>query len=114
MALQTEITGPVITSAGKQYHNKMVNAEFHLKCWPEGVDTKTAEPVIERKFKCQQKTVIDDKALDQLTATATEANEKKVAAEMNEVINAYNYAKQVEEETLITNMASNIREVING
>lgn len=114
MALQTEVTGPVITSAGVQYRNKLVNAEFTLKCWPEGVDTKTAEPVINKKFNCQQKTVIDDKALSELPASVTEASEKQMAKEMNEVISDYNYAKQVEIEAKITSMASNIQEVING
>ena len=114
MALQLEVSGPVITSAGERYKNKLVNAEFTLKCWPEGADTKTAEPVIDKKFTCRQKTEIDGKTLDELPGTVTEENEKQIAREMNEVISAYDYAKQVEGETLITGMASKIQETLNG
>ena len=114
MALQTEVTGPVITSAGERYRDKLVNAEFTLKCWPEGVDKEATEPVIVKNFKCQQKTVIDDKTLDQLPNSVTEENEKQVAAEMNKIINAYEYAKQVEVEPKITGMASKIQGMLNG
>lgn len=114
MGLQVEVSGPVITSAGERYKNKLVNAEFHLKCWPEGADTKTTEPVIDQKFSCQQKTEIDDKVLEQLPDSVTEDNEKQIAREMNKVIIAYNYARQVEDETKITGMASKIKGVLNG
>ncbi len=56
MALQVEVSGPVITSAGDAYKNKLVISEFNLKCWEAGVDVKTDIPVINQPFKYQQKT----------------------------------------------------------
>lgn len=109
MALQIEVTGPVITSAGEQYYNKLVNAEFHLKCWKEG-DPKTATPVIDRKFPHQQKTVVEGKTTDELAARV----EKAAAEQIQAVIDTYKYAKGIETKLRVTQMAANIQGVLKG
>ena len=115
MKLQIEITGPVITPAGEMYKNKLVNAEFTLKCWPEGADKKTIEPVIkDRKFSCKQKTVIDGKVLADLPETITGRAEKEISNKIKEIISAYEYAKEIEAEPKITKMASDIKGLLNG
>lgn len=110
MALQIEVIGPAITSAGKRHHNKIVNAEFTLKCWLEGVDIKTVEPVINQNFSYQQKTQVENATIDEL-ATRVEVC---VIKDMQELIKDYNYCRNVEAKIRVTQMASNIQGALNG
>lgn len=111
MALQIQITGPVIMPAGEQHHNKMVNAEFQLKCWKEGDDPETATPVIDKKFSGQQKTQTDDgKTVDELAFRV----EEKIAKQIKQLINAYEYAKNIEAKPRVTKMAVNIKAMVEG
>lgn len=110
MALQIEITGPVITPAGEQYHNKMVNAEFQLKCWKEGDDIQTAAPVIDKKFPYSQKTVVEGKTVNDLASRV----EEKVAKQIKQEISSYEYAKIIEAKARVTKMADNIKAMVEG
>lgn len=114
MALQIEVTGPVITSAGEMYRNGLVNSEFTLKCWNEGDDPKTDTPVIDRKFSYQQKTEkgVSGKTTDELAKRV----EDQATADMKKAIADYenNYEKILEADSRVQQMASNIQGAING
>lgn len=110
MALQIKVTGPIITSAGEQYRNKLVNAEFILECWLDGVDIETTEPVISIKLSYRQKTQVESTTIDDL-ATRVEIN---VVKDMQKIINNYNYCRNIEAIERVTQMASNIQGALNG
>ena len=118
MPLQIEITGPVITNAGEQFHNKLVLSEFTLNIWPEGVDKKTTEPVIkDKKFRYQQKTEVVGKATDELAKRVEDlavVDIQKVIDEHKAEVAGETYTQVFEKDARITQMAPNIQEVLNG
>jgi len=117
MTLQIEITGPVITNAGEQFHNKLVFSEFTLELWPEGVDKKIVEPVKIQKFKYQQKTEVTGKTTDELAKRVEEAAKVDIQNAIDDYkteVAGETYNQVFEKDARITQMAPNIQEVLNG
>jgi hypothetical protein len=106
--MQIEVTGPVVTSAGENYHNKMVISTFTLKCWEDGVDKKVVPPVINQEFSYQQKTEAEDKTTDELAKRV----EEKAKIDMQKTLDGHGkdtYEESFGKDARVIQMASNIQ-----
>lgn len=110
MVLQIEVTGPVLTYAGEQFHDKLVNVKYHLKCWKEGDNPEADTPVIDKDFSGQCKTQVEGKTLDELVTRVEQTAIKLMQAE----INIYNKLQNIVIKPRVAQSVTNIQNGLEG
>jgi len=110
MALQIQITGPILTDAGEQFGGTLVNVEYILKCWKAGDNPAIAVPVIDKKFSGKCKTQVEGVTLDELVIRV----EQEAIRQMQPVIDSYNRLQSIAAIPRIAQSAANIQTGLKG